>query len=116
MIPDLPQKPNPWAFWFKKEDSEHAKNRLIRNNRTDSKPMSWAGFKRVFLGWLAYTIGILYIAMVLATSGNNYFGLFLTWATNSDGSRRWTKAQVNAIPIGGSAINVVFGSFTQSIV
>jgi hypothetical protein len=26
-----------------------------------------------------------------------------------DGSRRWTVEEVNVIPIGGSAINVLFG-------
>ncbi|KAF5131297.1 Vitamin H transporter [Metarhizium anisopliae] len=46
--------------------------------------------------------------MVLGTSGYNYFGLFLKSIKNSDGSPRWTTVQVNLIPIGGSAINVVF--------
>lgn len=52
----------------------------------------------------------MYIAMVLGTSGYNYFNLFLKSIKNSDGSARWTTVQVNLIPIGGSAINVVFGT------
>lgn len=52
---------------------------------------------------------MLYIATVLETYGNNYFNLFLKSLKNADGSARWSTDQVNAIPIGGSAINVVFG-------
>lgn len=109
MIPDFPQKPNPWAFWFKASYGEHARARLARTNRTDTKKMTWTGAKRVFTGWMAYTIGILYIAMVLGVSGNNYFGLFLKWVKNADGTPRWSKAEVNAIPIAASAITVATG-------
>ena len=52
--------------------------------------------------------------MVLATSGYNYFNLFLKSIKNSDGSSRWTREQVNLIPIGGSASNVLFGMGTLS--
>lgn len=47
--------------------------------------------------------------MVLGTSGADYFGLFLKSVYRSDGSRRWKDDEVNLIPIGGSAITVVFG-------
>ncbi|KAJ6445036.1 allantoate permease [Purpureocillium lavendulum] len=108
MIPDSPYKPNPWAFWFKERHAELSKIRLERTNRVDSKPITWKAALRTFSSWVVYVIAILYIAMVLGTSGYNYFGLFLKSILNSDGSRRWTTSQVNLIPIGGSAINVVF--------
>ncbi|KJK78045.1 hypothetical protein H634G_06628 [Metarhizium anisopliae BRIP 53293] len=108
MIPDSPGSPNPWAFWFKRVHSEYALHRLERENRLDAKPITWAAAKRTFSTWLVYVIGVMYIAMVLGTSGYNYFGLFLKSIKNSDGSPRWTTVQVNLIPIGGSAINVVF--------
>ncbi|TWU71615.1 hypothetical protein ED733_000759 [Metarhizium rileyi] len=63
---------------------------------------------RTFSTWLVYVVGVMYMAMVLGTSGCNYFGLFLKSIMNSDGLPRWTTVQVNLIPIGGSAINVVF--------
>lgn len=47
MIPDMPNKPNPWSFWFKKVHSELALSRLARTNRVDAKPMSWSGAKLV---------------------------------------------------------------------
>ncbi len=72
--------------------------------------------RRTFSGWIVYVIAILYISMVLGTSGYNYFGLFLKSILNSDGTRRWTTSEVNLIPIGGSAINVVFGKTESSTV
>lgn len=108
MIPDLPNKPNPLAFWFKKVHGELSIERLARNGRAEPKHMSWAAAKRTFSGWVVYFIAILYIATVLGTYGYVYFNLFLKSLTNPDGSQRWSTAEVNAIPIGGSAINVVF--------
>ena len=52
---------------------------------------------------------VLYIATVLASWGYAYFNLFLKSLTNPDGSPVWTVTQVNAIPMGGSAINILFG-------
>lgn len=108
MLPDLPNRPNPRAFWFKKVHGELSLERLARNGRAEPKKMTWAGVKRTFSGWVVYFIAILYIATVLGTYGYVYFGLFLKSLKNPDGSARWTVSQVNAIPIGGSAINVVF--------
>lgn len=108
MIPDLPNRPNPRAFWFKKVHAELSLERLARNGRAEPKRMTWAGVKRTFSGWVVYFISVLYIATVLGTYGYVYFSLFLKSLKNPDGTPRWTVSQVNAIPIGGSAINVVF--------
>lgn len=108
MIPDLPNRPNPRAFWFKKVHGELALERLARNGRAEPKQMTWAGVKRTFSGWVVYFISVLYIATVLGTYGYLYFSLFLKSLKNPDGSARWSVTQVNAIPIGGSAINVLF--------
>jgi hypothetical protein len=45
MIPDLPNRPNPRAFWFNKNDGELAMERLARNSRAEPKRMSLAGVK-----------------------------------------------------------------------
>lgn len=108
MIPDLPNKPNPRAFWFRKVHAELSMERLIRNGRAEPKKMTWAGVKRTFSGWVVYFIAVLYIATVLGTYGYVYFVLFLKSLNNPDGSPRWSVSETNAIPIGGSAINVVF--------
>ncbi|KAB8237126.1 hypothetical protein ETB97_010302 [Aspergillus alliaceus] len=108
MIPDLPNKPNPRAYWFKKVHAELSMERLARNGRAEPKKMTWAGVKRTFSGWVVYFVAILYIATVLGTYGYVYFSLFLKSLTRPDGRPRWSVSQVNAIPIGGSAINMVF--------
>lgn len=68
------------------------------------------GNRRAFKSWVIYFVPVLYIATVLLSYGNNYFGLFLKALKNPDGTPRWSTSEVNAIPIGGSAINVVFGT------
>ncbi|KAM3515845.1 hypothetical protein MY11210_000616 [Beauveria gryllotalpidicola] len=95
MIPDMPNKPNPWSFWFKRVHSQLALGRLARTNRVDAKPISWSGARRTFTNWLVYVIAVLYIAMVLGTSGADYFGLFLKSVRTSDGARLWVWAYMS---------------------
>ena len=58
---------------------------------------------------VAYLIPLLYITTSLAGYGYNYFNLFLRTIKLPDGTPRWTIGKVNAIPIVGGAVNVVFG-------
>ncbi|PVH72913.1 putative allantoate permease [Cadophora sp. DSE1049] len=108
MLPDLPNRPNPRAFWFSKADAVMSMERLERHGRAEPKGMTWAGAKRTFSSWVVYFIAILYIACVLGSAGYQYFSLFLKSLKNADGSKVWTVSEINAIPIGGSAIQVVF--------
>lgn len=45
MIPDLPNKSNPRAFWFKKAHAEVSMERLERFHRAEPKRITWAGVK-----------------------------------------------------------------------
>lgn len=108
MVPDVPNKPNPLAFWLQRGDAELSMMRLTRHSRAESKKMTWAGVKRTFSGWVVYFIAVLYVASVLGTYGNVYFSLFLKSLKNADGTPRWTVSQINAIPIGAYGINVAF--------
>ena len=108
MIPDLPNKPNPRAVWFRRIHAELSMERLARHGRAAPKRMSWSAVRRTFSGWVVYFMTVLYSASVLGTYGYVYFNLFLESVKNPDGTHRWSTAQVNAIPIAGSAINVVF--------
>ncbi|KAE8444737.1 hypothetical protein EG329_014297 [Mollisiaceae sp. DMI_Dod_QoI] len=108
MIPDLPNRPNPRSFWFTKEHARMAMERLERHNRAEPKKMTWAGVRRTFSSWVVYFIAVLYIGTVLASYGYAYFNLFLKSLKNANGTKTWTTSQVNAIPIGGGAIQVVF--------
>jgi hypothetical protein len=64
--------------------------------------------RRTFSSYLTYCVAILYICTVIGNGGWSYFGLFLKSLRNPDGTKTWTVAKVNAIPIGGSSIQVVF--------
>ncbi|KAI0126847.1 major facilitator superfamily transporter [Xylariales sp. AK1849] len=108
LLPDLPNRVNPRAFWFKEGDAKLAMERLDRHGRAEPKKMTWAGAKRTFNNWVVYFVSVLYISTVLASWGYAYFNLFLKSLKNPDGSATWSTSQVNAIPIGGGAINVVF--------
>ncbi|EHY56776.1 MFS transporter PfmaC [Exophiala dermatitidis] len=108
MIPDLPNKPNPLAFWFDRNHGEMAMARLKRHHRAEPKKVTWAAARRTFTSWLVYFISPLYTATVLGSWGYAYFALFLKSIKNEDGTRRWTTSQVNSIPIGGGAIQVLF--------
>ncbi|KAJ4555374.1 hypothetical protein HRR80_003079 [Exophiala dermatitidis] len=108
MIPDLPNKPNPLAFWFDRNHGEMAMARLKRHHRAEPKKVTWAAARRTFTSWLVYFIAPLYTATVLGSWGYAYFALFLKSIKNEDGTRRWTTSQVNSIPIGGGAIQVLF--------
>lgn len=116
MLPDYPNKCNPRAFWFTRNDQELAIGRLIRHKRAEPRPVTWASAKRTFSSWVVYFVAVLYAGTVLATYGYVYFGLFLKAQLRPDGSRRWTTEEVNVIPIGGGAINVAFGMYCTSSV
>jgi len=107
LIPDFPSKVNPWAPWLNARHVELARERTGRFFRSENKKFTWATIKRTVRQPLIYFFATLYPASVLAQAGYSYFNLWLTSLTNPDGSRVWSVAQVNAIPIGGGAITVV---------
>ncbi|KAF2765340.1 putative allantoate permease [Teratosphaeria nubilosa] len=108
MLPDYPNRANPRAFWFDRRHGEMAMQRLVRHERAEPRKVTLAAFKRTFSGWTVYFIAVLYAGTVLASYGYNYFSLFLKAQKRSDGTRRWSTEEVNVIPVGGGAVNVVF--------
>ncbi|KAK0640733.1 major facilitator superfamily domain-containing protein [Cercophora newfieldiana] len=108
MLPDYPNRPNPRAAWLTDEHITMANERLDRHGRDDAKRITWKSAKRTFSMWITYLIPALYILTVLAPYGYNYFNLFLKSLINADGTPTWNTEQVNAIPIAGGAVNVLF--------
>nr|KIR83204.1 hypothetical protein I308_06545 [Cryptococcus tetragattii IND107] len=106
LIPDFPSKPNPWSFYLRPPHIALARSRAAKFRRADNKKFTFASVKKAVMGPLFYCFVILYVASVLGQGGYNYFNLWLKSLTNPDGTRRWSVAQINAIPIGGSAIAV----------
>ncbi|WVQ80950.1 hypothetical protein IAT38_003057 [Cryptococcus sp. DSM 104549] len=107
LIPDFPSKPNPWAFWLRPKHIEQALDRASKFRRADNKKFTWRSVQTAIFSPLFYIFVVLYVASVLGQGGYNYFNLWLKSLVNPDGSKRWTVAQINAIPIGGGAINIV---------
>ncbi|KAK3492769.1 MFS general substrate transporter [Neurospora hispaniola] len=126
LIPDYPRSPNPRCLkaspqtfscpsapslsfgWLTPAHIQVAEDRLKRHGRTDSKKITWRAAKRTFRLWISYFIPALYVASVLAPYGYNYFNLFLKELKDQNGRPRWSVEQVNAIPIAGNGVNVVF--------
>ncbi|KAK0198136.1 retrograde regulation protein 2 [Armillaria mellea] len=108
LLPDLPNKPNPRAFWFNEGHAVMAMDRLERHHRAEPKKVTWTSIKRSATNWVIYFITILYVATVLASYGYVYFNLWLKSLKNPDGTSRWGVSEINAIPIGGQAIQVAF--------
>lgn len=48
MLPDYPNKRNPRAFWYTRNDQELAIGRLIKHKRAEPRPVTWASAKRTF--------------------------------------------------------------------
>ena len=108
MMPDMPNKPNPRAIWFRRKDAQLSMERLARHGRTEPKKMSWDGAQRAFRSWILYFVALLYTSTILGAYATSYFSVFLKSLKNADGSPTWSVAQVNAIPIVGGGINVIF--------
>lgn len=64
--------------------------------------------RRTLRNWVALIIPALYSCTVIGVYGYQYFELFLKSRIRSDGSPRWNSSEVNAIPMGGRAIQIVF--------
>jgi hypothetical protein len=69
MIPNWPDKPNPWAIWMKPHHYEIALARTARFKRASNKKFTWSTVKRSVKLPLFYLIPCLYVATVLAQAG-----------------------------------------------
>ncbi|KAK8850330.1 hypothetical protein IAR55_004247 [Kwoniella newhampshirensis] len=106
MLPDFPSKPNPWAFWLKPKDHEIARARLNRVKRVSPNPINIPCALRTLKNPILYMMIWIYVGMLIAPSGNSYFQLWLRSLKNPDGSKVWGITQLNAIPLGGYAMQI----------
>ncbi|KAM0424554.1 hypothetical protein ACHAPT_010270 [Fusarium lateritium] len=108
MLPDTPNKPNPWAkWWFNDTHAQIAMKRLERHGRTESKRITWAASKRAARMWITYYIPAYWVVSGMSAGALGYFNVFLRSLIDHQGQPLWTRTQVNAIPIGGGAVQVV---------
>ncbi|KAF4455571.1 major facilitator superfamily transporter [Fusarium albosuccineum] len=108
MLPDTPNRPNPWAeWWFRENHRSIAVKRLERCGRAESKKITWAASKRAARMWITYYIPTYWVVSGMSAGALGYFNVFLRSLVDDKGDPIWTTTQVNAIPIGGGAIQVV---------
>ncbi|WVR03557.1 hypothetical protein IAU60_000549 [Kwoniella sp. DSM 27419] len=107
LIPDFPSKPNPRAFWLRDRHIVIAKERSSRFKRADNKKFTLGSVKKAVLSPMFYLFVVMYVSSVLAQASYQYFNLWLKSLHNADGSKTWSVAAINAIPIGGGAITIV---------
>ncbi|KAH8845166.1 hypothetical protein MCOR21_010576 [Pyricularia oryzae] len=107
MVPGLPHKLNPWAFWFKESDAKLAMKRLHRHGKQEPVKITLKTIKRSLASPLFYAIVPLSMGANMANYGMYYFGVFLKSLKNADGTPRWNVTEVNGIPIGGSGVSIV---------
>lgn len=80
--------------------------RLDRFRRVDINPINAKAFWRTVKNPALYMIIFIYVGMLIGVSGINYFQLWLKSLENPDGSPVWGISQLNAIPMGGYAMQM----------
>ncbi|KAL1852413.1 hypothetical protein Daus18300_012172 [Diaporthe australafricana] len=107
LLPGYPERPNPLAKFYLKP--RHIEIALARARRVSRKPqigITLKDFLRCFTFWQLWAFGI---AWPLAgnTIPSNYFNLWLKSLKNPDGTKIYSVALLNYIPIAGQAIQLV---------
>lgn len=97
---------SPLAFWLTASDRRIAQARLARFRRVDINPINLKTFWRTVKNPALYMIIYIYVGMLIGVSGINYFQLWLKSLKNADGTPRWGVSQLNAIPMGGYAMQM----------
>lgn len=65
--------------------------------------------------WITYYIPAYWVVSGMSAGGLSYFSLFLKTLVDGQGNRLWSTTQVNTIPIGGGAVQVVFSPLFPTI-
>ncbi|CAG8960544.1 hypothetical protein HYFRA_00008264 [Hymenoscyphus fraxineus] len=100
LIPDLPE--NTRAFYLTQEDKELARKRMSDIGRAPRKKLGWDIWRRVFKRWHVYVLTVLYILFLNSTPSTSVAPLAL-WLK----SRNFPVTQINIIPTGQSAVQLV---------
>ncbi|KAK2603245.1 hypothetical protein N8I77_009716 [Diaporthe amygdali] len=107
LLPGYPERPNPLSRFYLKP--RHIEIALARARRVSRKPqigITLKDFFRCFTFWQLWAFGI---AWPLAgnTVPSNFFNLWLKSLRNPDGTKTYSVAMLNYIPIAGQAVQLV---------
>ncbi|OJJ43593.1 hypothetical protein ASPZODRAFT_73970 [Penicilliopsis zonata CBS 506.65] len=99
LIPDSPATSR--VFYLNETDRQVAQTRLQRVGRATHKGFSWEVLRSTATKWPLYVMVIPYVCYVLALHIASYMNLWL------ESLEIYTVAQINVIPSGGYAVEIV---------
>ncbi|KAL1966059.1 hypothetical protein VTN77DRAFT_4807 [Rasamsonia byssochlamydoides] len=99
LIPDAPA--NSRAFYLKEVDRQVAQARMDRYGRAKASGINWRKLRDVLTHWPMWVFVVPYVSYVLALHIASYMNLWLS------ALGIYSVAQVNVIPSGGYAIEIV---------
>ncbi|KAL3428312.1 major facilitator superfamily transporter [Phlyctema vagabunda] len=101
LYPDFPETTR--AFYLKDDDRALAQARMRKVGRKERQKLGWGILKRIFGRWHVYALTLMYIIFINGgpSSSVNPFSLWLK-------ARGYPVSQINIIPTGQSAVQLVF--------
>ncbi|GMK56128.1 hypothetical protein CspeluHIS016_0211840 [Cutaneotrichosporon spelunceum] len=106
-IPGFPDRPNPLAKWYLSDkDYAIARRRTARVKREPLKPINAKSFLKAFKYWQLWAIAFTW-AFGYNIAPSNYFNLWLKSLTLDDGSKRYSVAELNYLPVIGFSLQLV---------
>ncbi|OOQ86717.1 major facilitator superfamily transporter [Penicillium brasilianum] len=107
LLPGFPERQNPLSkFYLRPRDIETAKARNRRIGRDPQVGITPRTFLRAFKFWHVWIFALAWSIGTNQTP-SNYFNLWLKSLKNADGTKRYSVAMLNYLPIAGQAIQLV---------
>ncbi|CAI7606773.1 unnamed protein product [Penicillium bialowiezense] len=107
LLPGFPDRPNPLAkFYLGPRDIEVAEARTRRIGRDAQVGIQVKTFLRCFKFWHIWLFSIAW-AIGSGITPSNYFNLWLKSLVNPDGTKKYSVAMLNYLPIAGQALQLV---------
>lgn len=109
IVPDSPA--NTRALWLTRREKALSRERLARNGMQAARLIPLRVLRVKFLLLIKHPLTYLYIFAFAqnawAHRANSYILLYLKGVTDSSGNRLYTTYQVNLIPLGGYALQII---------
>lgn len=108
-VPDSPAITR--AIWLTEDEKKLSRARMGDAGTTTSRLIPWPvlrhKLRRVVAHPVTYLVMVSFALSAWAHRANAYFVLYLESIKNPDGSRRYSTYQVNILPLGGYALQIV---------
>lgn len=109
IVPDSPS--NTRALWLTRDDRELAKERMHRFGIETARLIPWktllAKLGALIIHPLTYLFVGVFVQQAWSHRANAYFLLYLKGVTDEQGAKLYTTYQVNIIPLGGYALQIL---------